>query len=164
MADTIKPGTILIAEGALLPESLLLESEPYAYGWRLVKKLDSNGLDQIIKQAGWNFFYIAGVIETNAFGSDEKKTTRKAIKRIIANPKSKNFNCLEITRVAAKRSLGLPYVSVSAHSRHIQEGRALSGEREIESRKKKNEANRKSGFVAGTIRSCGRILAGQNLP
>jgi hypothetical protein len=60
--------------------------------------------------------------------------------------------------------LGLLYVSVSAHSRHIQEGQALSGEREIESRKKKNEANRKSGFVAGTIRSCGRILAGQNLP
>ena len=32
-----------------------------------------------IRQAGWNFFYIAGVIETNAFGSDEKKTTRKAV-------------------------------------------------------------------------------------
>jgi hypothetical protein len=128
MANTIKPGTILITEGVLLPESLLLESEPYAYGWRRVKKLDSNGLDQIISRAGWNFFYIASVIETNAFGSDEKKATRKAIKRIIANLKSKNFNCLEITRVAAKRSLGLLYVSVSAHSRHIQEGHALSGE------------------------------------
>jgi hypothetical protein len=30
--------------------------------------------------------------------------------------------------VAAKRSLRLPYVNVSAHSRHIQEGQALSGE------------------------------------
>ena len=128
MADTIKPGTILITEGALLPESLLLESEPYAYGWRLVKNLDSRGLDQIIGQAGWNFFYIASVVETNAVGSDEKKTTLKAIKRIIANLKSKNFNCMEITRVTAKQSLGLLYVSVSAHSRHIQEGRGLSGE------------------------------------
>ncbi len=126
MADTIKMGTILITEGTLLPESLSLESEAYAYGWRLVKNLDSKGLDQIIGQAGWNFFYVAGVIETNAFGSDEKKTTRKAIKQIIANLKSKNFNCLEITRVAAKRSLGIPYVRVSAHSRHIQEGQALS--------------------------------------
>jgi hypothetical protein len=61
-------------------------------------------LDQIISQAGWNFFYIAGVIETKAFGSDEKKTIRKAIKQVIAK------------------------LSVSAHSRHIQEGRALSGE------------------------------------
>ena len=128
MADTIKTRTILITDGALLPESLLIESAPYGYGWRLVKNLDSNGLDQIISQSGWNFFYIAGLLETNVFGSDEKKTTRKAIKQVIANLKSKNFNCLEITRVAAKRSLGLPYVSVFAHSRHIQEGQALSGE------------------------------------
>ena len=128
MADTIKPGTILITEGALLSESLLLESEPYGYGWRLVKNLDSSGLDKIIGQAGWDFFYMASAVETNTFSSDEKKTTRKAIKKIIANLKSKNFNCLEITRVTAKRSLGLLYVSVSAHSRHIQEGQALSGE------------------------------------
>jgi hypothetical protein len=128
MADTIKPGTILITEGALLPESLLLESEPYAYGWRLVKNLDSRGLDQIIGQAGWSFFYTASVVEMTAFGSDEKKITCKAIKRITTNLKSKNFNCLEITRVTAKRSLGLLYVSVSAHSRHIQEDQAFSGE------------------------------------
>jgi len=128
MADTIKVRTILITEGALLPESFPLESQPYCYGWRLVKNLDSNGLAQIIGQAGWNFFYIAGLIETNAFGSDEKKTTRKAIKRVVANLKSKKFNCLEITRVATKRSLGLIHVSVSAQSRHIQEGEALSGE------------------------------------
>jgi hypothetical protein len=128
LADKIKPGTILITEGARLPESLLLESEPYGYGWRLVKNLDSRGLDQIMSKAGWNFFYIASVVETNALGSDEKKTARKAIKKIITNLKSKNFNCLEITRVTAKRSLGLLYLSVSAHSRHIQEGQALSGE------------------------------------
>jgi hypothetical protein len=128
MANTIKTGTILIREGALLPESSLIESEPYAPGWSLVKRLDIDGMSQTIGKAGWAFLYMAGVIKTSVFGSDEKKTTRKAIKRIIANLKSKNFNCLEITRVAAKRSLGLPYVSVSAHSRHIQEGQALSGE------------------------------------
>jgi hypothetical protein len=77
MTDTIKTGTILIAEGAILPGSLLFESEPYANGWRLVKKLDSNGFHQIIGQAGWNFFYIAGAIETNAFGTNAKKTTRR---------------------------------------------------------------------------------------
>ncbi len=126
MDDTIETGTILITEDALLPGSLPIESDPYAYGWRLVKKLDSIELDQIISQAGWNFFYIAGVIEMNAFGSDEKKTTRKAIKQVIAKLKSKNFNCLEITRVVAKRWLGLSCVSVSAHSRHIQKGQSLS--------------------------------------
>jgi hypothetical protein len=131
MVNTIKTGAILIAEGALLSKSLLFESEPYVYGWRLVKNLDSKDLDQLVSNAGWNFFYIAGVIETNVFGSDEKKTTRKAIKQVIAKLKSKNFNCLEITQVAAKRSMGLPYVSVSAHSRHIQEEPTLSENQEI---------------------------------
>jgi hypothetical protein len=36
--------------------------------------------------------------------------------------KSDRFNCLEISRVAAKSFLGLPYVTVAAHQRHIQEG------------------------------------------
>src|SRR5215470_1905734 len=104
MADIIKPGTILITEGALLPESLLLESEPYAYGWRLVKNLDSRGVDQIIGQAGWNFFYIASVVDTNAVCYDEKKTTRKAIKQTIAKKKEKIFNCLELTHDTTKQS------------------------------------------------------------
>jgi len=128
MEETIRPGVMLIAEGAILPDSLQVETVPYAYGWRLVKNFDSTRFSTIISQAGWNFFYVAGAIETSAFGSDEKKTTRKAIKQVIAKLRSKNFNCLEITQVAAKRSLGLPYVSVSAHSRHIQESMVLSGE------------------------------------
>ena len=128
MADAIKTGTILITEGALLPESLSFESEPYAYGWSLVKNIDSNRFTQLIKEAGWNFFYIAGVIEANAFGSDNKKSAHKAITRVIANLKSKNFNCLKITRVVEKQSLGLLYVSVSAQSRHIQEDQTLADE------------------------------------
>jgi hypothetical protein len=35
--------------------------------------------------------------------------------------KSDRFNCLEISRVAAKSFLGLPYVTAAAHPRYIQE-------------------------------------------
>ena len=41
--------------------------------------------------------------------------------KVIANMKSDRFNCLEISRVAAKSFLGLPYVTVAGHPRHIQE-------------------------------------------
>ena len=40
MPETIKAGTILIKEGALLPEALRLESESCVPGWRLIKDLD----------------------------------------------------------------------------------------------------------------------------
>jgi len=43
----------------------------------------------------------------------------------LANLKLGEFNSLEITRVTSKRFLGLPYASVSAHSRHIQENAFL---------------------------------------
>ena len=125
MTDTIKTGTLLVAEGIPLPESLLFDSEPYAHGWRLVKNLDSHGMDQRVSKAGWNFFYMAGVLKANVFGSDGEKTTRKAIEQVIASMRSKNYNCLEITQVAAKQFLRLPYVSVSAHSRHIQASQVL---------------------------------------
>jgi hypothetical protein len=65
---------------------------------------------------------MAGAVDAMVFGSDLEKTTRRAVKKVLANMKSGRFNCLEISRVAAKSFLGLPYVTVAGHARHIQEG------------------------------------------
>jgi hypothetical protein len=127
MAETINTGTMLIKDGTFLPETVRFETEPCAPGWRLVKNLDGYGLGRKIHEAGWTFFWLAGELGATVFGFDEQKTVRRAVKRILANLKSGEFNSLEITRVASKRFLGLPYVSVSAHSRHIQESLFLLG-------------------------------------
>jgi len=126
MANKIKTGTILIEEGALLPDSLRFESEPYSKGWRLVENLDSRGLDRTIREAGWTFFYMAGGVSATAFGSDLEKTTRRAVKKVLASMKLDRLNCLEIAQVVVKRFLGLLYVTVSAHPRHIQQSMFLS--------------------------------------
>lgn len=83
MPDTIKPGTILIKEGTLLPETLRFERESCAPGWRLVKNIDGNGLGRKIREAGWTFFCVAGQLGTTVFGLDEQKTARKGTR---ANP------------------------------------------------------------------------------
>jgi hypothetical protein len=82
-------------------------------------------MDRKLCEAGWTFFYMAGEVNAIVFGSDSEKTTRRAVKKVIANMKSDRINCLEISQVAAKRFLGLPYVTVSAHPRHIQESMFL---------------------------------------
>ena len=125
MAETINTGTILIKDGTFLPDALRFETEPCAPGWRLVRNLDGYILDRKIHEAGWTFFWLAGEIEATVFGFDGLETVRRAIKRILAKVKSEKFNSLEITRVASKRFLGVPYLSVSAHSRHIQENAFL---------------------------------------
>jgi hypothetical protein len=128
MPDTIKPGSILIREGTLLPETLRFESEPCVPGWRLVKDLDGCGLDRKIREAGWTFFCLAGQLGATVSGIDEQKTLSRAVEQMLANLESAKFNSLEIMRVAlesSKRFLGVRYVTVSAQSRHIQESAIL---------------------------------------
>ena len=121
MPEAIKTGSILIKDGTFLPDALRFDSQPCATGWRLVKDLDGYGLHRKINEAEWTFFCLASEIKATIFGFDGQKTVRRAVKRILANLKSSKFNSLEITRVASKSFLGVPYVNVSACSRHIQE-------------------------------------------
>jgi hypothetical protein len=127
MTDTIKTGTILVERNASMPKSLLLEGKSYSGGWRSVSNLDLNGLDAAIHKAGWTFFFMAGEIKITAFGFDKQRAVRRAVKRVITNVEAHKCNCVEITDVSAKSFLGMPYVNVSAHSRHIQESSAFAG-------------------------------------
>lgn len=123
MMRMITPGAILIEKGTLLPAPLELENESHASGWMPVaNNLDRQQLENELTIAGWTFFYMAGKITTTAFGFDRQKMIHAALKRIITNVKLEKCNCLEIDDVATRSFLGMPYVSVSAHSRHIQKG------------------------------------------
>lgn len=121
MAHEITTGTILIKDYAFLPKELQLEAEPCVSGWGLVTNFDGYRLDRDIRKAGWHFFCLAGQIKMTVFGIDRQKMVRRAIVRILASPRASGFNSLEITRMASKRFLGVPYMSVGAQSRHIQE-------------------------------------------
>jgi hypothetical protein len=125
VSDTTKAGRIFIREATILPESLQFESEPYVSDWRLVKNLDGHGLGRQIQETGWTFFCLAGEIRAIVFGRETPEGIRRAIRRILTKLKSEKFNSLEITGVVSKRFLGVPYVTVSARSRHIQESAVL---------------------------------------
>jgi hypothetical protein len=127
MQEAIKAGTVLIKEGILLPDALKLESEPYSPGWRSVSGLDGYAMGRKTHDTGWTFFYLAGETRATVFGHEGQETVRKAIKKILAGLRSGNFNSLEITRVAFKHFLGMPYATVSFHTRNMQEGMFLSG-------------------------------------
>ena len=126
MTDTITAGSILVEEGTHLPKSLLLQSESISNGWTAVKDARST-FEKAIQEAGWTFFFMAGEIKATVFGFDRQKALRAALKRLIADVKSQHCNSIEITRVIGKSFLKVPYVSVSAHPRHLQKGVFFSG-------------------------------------
>src|SRR6266436_2651201 len=125
MPDTIKSGTILIKDGTLLPTDLLVESERYAPNWKAVKRFDGFGLDPKINEANWNFCYLAGEIRATVLCRDRPGTLRRAVKCGLAKQEGQKFNSVDITKVVSSRFLGIPFMSVTAHSRHIQQGVGL---------------------------------------
>ncbi|HET8925512.1 MAG TPA: hypothetical protein VFN26_21190 [Candidatus Acidoferrum sp.] len=117
--------TILIRENTLLPAGLVVDSEVFLSGWRIVKNLDRSTLARSIEGANWSFFYLAGEIRATVFGRDRLGTLRRAVKCVLAKQEGQKFNSLEITNVVSNRFLGIPFISITAHSRHIQQGIGL---------------------------------------
>src|SRR3989441_234725 len=118
-------GVILIREETLLPAGLAVASEVFLPDWRVVKNLDRSTLARNIEDANWNFFYLAGEITATVLGHDRSGTLRRAVKCVLAKQEGQKFNSLEITKGVSKRFLGIPFMSVTAHSRHIQQGIGL---------------------------------------
>ena len=117
----ITAGAILFEKGTLLPEPLLLERESHGSGWAsIANQLTARQLGDKLSIAGWSFFYLAGAMRTTAFGFDRARMIQSALKRLVAGARLQNCNCLEIDEVAMHSFLGMPYVSVCAHSRLIQ--------------------------------------------
>lgn len=126
MEQEIQTGTILIAEGTLVPTRIQTTARDYVQGWRVVRHLDRGELSQTMRLAGWKLFSFDAILEQRVFGFDDSKTIQEAIRRIVATIRTKSFNCLEIKQVETRRCLGFPYVLVSAHSWHIQASSALT--------------------------------------
>src|SRR5258708_40045543 len=117
--------TVFIREDARLPTTLAIESEAFLPGWRVVKNLDRQALTREVEGANWNFVYMPGEIRATVVGRDRPGTMRRAVKCVLAKQEGQKFNSLEITKVVSKRFLGIPFMSVTAHSRHIQQGIGL---------------------------------------
>jgi hypothetical protein len=77
-------------------------------------------MDRKIHVAGWNFFFMVAEVKVVFFGSLKPTRIQNAVRRILVKVSPQSFNCLEVTGIVAKRFLGVPYSTVSAHSRHIQ--------------------------------------------
>ena len=83
--------------------------------------LDSFALDRKIHAAGWNIFFMAAEIKVTFFGAVGAATLESVLRTLLRRVRPQHFNSLEITGIMARHVLGVPYVTVSAHSRHMQQ-------------------------------------------
>ncbi len=128
---TTMNGTVFIREDTPLPDDLAIESEAFLPGWRVVRNLDRSTLTRNIERTKWYFFYLAGAMKATVLGRKRSGTLRRAVKRILARREEQQSNSLEVTEVVSKHFFGIPFLSVTAHSRHIQQRIGLVPARDI---------------------------------
>ena len=126
MTGPIAAGDILLERGTYLPNSMTTPGESSLPGWSTAQG-GRPVFEKEIKQAGWTLFFMAGELKASVFGFDRQRTAQTALKRLGAIVKSQSCNCIEITDVAKKSFLKLPYVRVRAHARHLQPGLVFTG-------------------------------------
>lgn len=131
MSDLNRKRIILIKEDTPLPSAVSMESEAFLPGWRMVKSLDRQALTREVVGANLKFSYSWGEIRTTVFWHKDLRALRRAAKCVLARQEEQNFkfNSLEFTKVVSKRFLGIPVMSVTAHSRCIQRGFGLAAPR-----------------------------------
>jgi uncharacterized protein (DUF697 family) len=121
MPPTVQVGAILIEAWPAMSEIFGIESEPYSGSWSVVKALNGFALDRKIRAVGWNFFFMAAENNATFLGAPGADKIHNALTRILEKVRGQDFNCLEVTAIVGKHFLGVPYTTVSAHSRHIQQ-------------------------------------------
>jgi hypothetical protein len=124
----IKPGSLFIERNVPRPECFHVADDSHPNAWIVVHyNLTPHELEKELSRFGWTFFYMANVIRRSAFGFDREKSAYAALKRVITSVREEGCNCLQIEAVETHSFLGIPYISVSAHPRHIQKGAVFSG-------------------------------------
>jgi len=118
-------GRIFIRENTILPGGLIIETETFLPGWRAVRNCDGYRLGRKIEEAKWNFFYLAGEVRVIVLGREGPESLRRAVRSVVAKSEARKFNSLEITGTRSRWFLGIPFVSVTANFRHIQQSLAL---------------------------------------
>jgi hypothetical protein len=122
----ISPGTMMMREGILLPESAQLESRHYSNAWCTLIGVDSFGFEQKLSRAGLHLFFLAGKLEVLELGRGPS-AVRRGINRILSRLGKLDLSCMQVAEIKPLRILGIPCVAIRADLFHIQSGRLLQG-------------------------------------
>jgi len=124
----ISSGSVLMRESSPRPTCVALGGGPSRFGWKEVAPgLKARAFEQALTAEGWTFFYIACRLAGVSVGHDVERMKEAALGRVIQKAQAMFCNSVQVDRVETGSMLGMGYVRVEAHPRHLQEGTRLVG-------------------------------------
>jgi hypothetical protein len=125
----IQAGTLLIRKGTILPASILLKASMTDEGFSAAQGgAELLQLKAELARAGWSYFYM-GAVKQTVFGRGPERIA-SAMNGVAAKMRLNECNSLQIDAITPHSMLGIPYLSVSAHCCHIQQGVIFAGEKQ----------------------------------
>jgi hypothetical protein len=125
MLSPLKIGTVVVQADTFIPASVWAQRETFCPGWQAITNLNGDDLDRQIRKDGWNFIFMCGALQGTSWGSWSHVAIRCAAIRVLKKTQATKLNAFEITGIRARRFLGVPYVVVTGHSRHVQKSTVL---------------------------------------
>lgn len=125
MLSPLKIGGVLLQTETFIPDSVCVQREAFCSGWQTVTNVNGDDLDRQIRRIGWSFIFMGGALRGTSWGSWSSVAIRCAAIRVLRKTEATKLNGFEITDIHAHRFLGIPYVVVTGHSRHIQKSTVL---------------------------------------
>jgi hypothetical protein len=120
MCDSVKTGTLIIAEGISLPMSDA-KMQTFCAGWKTVKNIEARGMDKRFSEMGWSCFEKASPATVNVVGLGHAATLIKAFQKLVRQSKTAKFNCLEILEAVHKTFMGVSFVHLTVQARNIKQ-------------------------------------------
>jgi hypothetical protein len=120
MCNSLKSGTLIIAEGISLPMSDA-KTQSFCAGWRTAEDIDARGMDKRFSEMGWSCFEKASPATVNVMGLGHAATLIKAFQKLVRRRQTAKFNCLEITEAVHKTFMGVSFVHLTARARNIKQ-------------------------------------------
>ncbi len=117
--QALKPGTVLVKPGVVLPRSANPGVQP-GMDWDVLLGTDARGMEAAARNDGWHFFYVVPEVVVRSASVRRDRAITGALRRMIAAVEAEGVNALEITRIEISRALGVSFVKIAAQPRHIR--------------------------------------------
>jgi hypothetical protein len=116
----VKPHSVFLRKGCILPERLDPLTAPVGENWTLVEEITAQVLDTMIRHQGWHFMWVDRACSRKGFGSTEEGAVQRALTHALRAVASR-FNAAELVSLQVNRSLGLNMAIVTVQPRQIQQ-------------------------------------------
>jgi hypothetical protein len=121
----VKPQSVFLRKGCILPDRLDPYRQPISDGWSVVEEIPALVFDTMIRRAGWHFMWLQNACCRRGIGLTEEAAIRRALSCALKGV-SRRCNAAKLDSVEITQYPGFQIAMVTVQTLQIQRQAALN--------------------------------------